>query len=346
MTMTQELNTLSADYLPAIEDEMRSVLGESDEVSGRADPFYGMIHYHMGWADEKLDPATIKSGKRIRPLLCLLASSAAGGDWRQAVPAAAAVEIIHNFSLVHDDIQDNSPTRRGRSTLWTIWGQPQAINTGDAMFAMAHLALGRLIDRGVPAEIVVRALRRFDEVCVELTRGQYNDMTFETRNGVAVDEYLAMITGKTAALISLSTELGALVAGADEATVRHFTEYGRNLGLAFQIQDDILGIWGDESVTGKSVATDIATRKKTMPVLYGLERSQELRERYAETGDSDGFVRDVVAELDKIGARRYTAAQADAYTEGALDSLTAALPVGPAGVALHQITAMLLRRDS
>jgi len=351
--MTQELNTLntlSAEFLPAIEDEMRSVLGAAEPVSGAADPFYGMIHYHMGWADEEFRPASIKSGKRIRPLLCLLACAAAGGDWRQAVPAAAAIEIVHNFSLVHDDIQDNSPTRRGRSTLWTIWGQSQAINTGDAMFALAHLALSRLVDRGVPAEIVVRALRRFDEVCVELTRGQYNDMSFETRNGtgeaaVSVDEYLAMITGKTAVLISLCTELGALVAGADEDRVEHFAAFGRNLGLAFQIQDDILGIWGDEDVTGKSAATDIVTRKKTMPVLYGLARSRELNELYEGDGDGDGFVGRVVAELDRIGARRYTMSQADAYTEGALDNLTAARPIDPAAAALHQLTGMLLRRD-
>lgn len=343
--MTQKLNALSADFLPAIEDEMRSVLGATEQASSATDPFQGMIHYHMGWADEQLNPVTIKSGKRIRPLLLLLASSAAGGDWQQAVPAAAAVEIIHNFSLVHDDIQDNSPTRRGRATLWTLWGQPQAINTGDAMFAMAHLALNRLVDRGVPAGIAVQALRRFDEMCVDLTRGQYNDMSFETRDGVAVDEYLAMISGKTAALIALCTELGALVAGADETRVQHFAEFGRNLGLAFQIQDDILGIWGDESVTGKSVATDIVTRKKTLPVLYALARSDDLQALYEGNGEDGEFVRRVVTLLDETGARRYAVDEAKRYSDGAIDSLSAAQPSGPAAEALFQLTDTLLRRD-
>ena len=132
--MTSELDTLAAAYLPALEAEMRAVLGASDNDSAD-DPFLGMIHYHMGWTDAELRPAGGNSGKRIRPLLCLLSCAAAGGDWRQALPAAAAIEILHNFSLVHDDIEDNSPTRRGRATLWTLWGQPQAINTGDAMFA-------------------------------------------------------------------------------------------------------------------------------------------------------------------------------------------------------------------
>lgn len=341
--MTNELESLSAEFIPAIEAEMRSVLGADGDH--RANPFYGMIHYHMGWADEGLNPAHVNSGKRIRPLLCLLACAAAGGDWRQAVPASAAIEILHNFSLVHDDIQDVSPTRRGRSTLWTLWGQPLAINTGDAMFAMAHLAMNRLAERGVPAEIVVRALRRFDETCVALTQGQYSDMSFETRDGVDVDEYIAMITGKTAALIALSTELGALVAGADDDRVSALADFGLNLGLAFQVQDDVLGIWGDEVVTGKSTATDITTRKKTLPVLYGLPRSQTLRALYDGDATDSEFVGRVVALLDETGAREYAVREAERYTDQAVASLAAAQPVGPASAALETLTGILLRRD-
>lgn len=342
--MTSELESLSAEFLPALEDEMRAVLG-ADDTSGSIDPFYGMIHYHMGWADERLRPVDGNSGKRIRPLLCLLACAAAGGDWRQAVPAAAAIEILHNFSLVHDDIQDNSPARRGRPTLWTLWGQPQAINTGDAMFAMAHLALSRLEERGVAPATVVRALRRFDETCVELTRGQYADMGFETRDGVEVAEYVAMIRGKTAVLVSLCAELGALVAGGEESGVRHYADYGLNLGLAFQVQDDILGIWGDEHLTGKSVATDITTRKKTLPVLYALSRSQTLRELYDHDDSPSDFVSQVVIELDSTGARNYAHRKAEQYTEAANDSLNAAQPVDPAARALRQLTDKLLQRD-
>lgn len=343
--MTNELDKLSAEFLPAIETEMRNVLGANDKDDTRPSSFYGMIHYHMGWADENLNPALVNSGKRIRPILCLLACAAAGGDWRQAVPAAAAIEILHNFSLVHDDIQDNSPTRRGRSTLWTLWGQPQAINTGDAMFAMAHLAMNRLAERGVSPGIVVRALRRFDETCVGLTNGQYTDMSFETRDEVDVAEYIAMITGKTAVLIALSTELGALVAGANSDRVEAFANFGLNLGLAFQVLDDVLGIWGDEVVTGKSVATDITTRKKTLPVLYGLPRSQALRDLYDSDAIDGEFVSQVVAILDETGARDYAVNEAERYTKQAIDSLSDAQPVGPAAAALQTLTSILLRRD-
>ncbi|WP_374685568.1 polyprenyl synthetase family protein [Promineifilum sp.] len=344
--MSDELSTFSAAFLPAVEAEMRAVLRADGADAGLADPFYGMMHYHMGWADEALQPAGGNSGKRIRPILCLLACAAAGGDWRQAVPAAAAIEILHNFSLVHDDIEDDSPTRRGRRTLWTLWGQPQAINTGDGMFALAHLALGRLAERGVPPATVVRALRHFDETSVALTRGQHADMTFETRPAVAVAEYVAMITGKTAVLVALCAELGALVAGADDARVSHFAAFGLNLGLAFQVQDDILGIWGDEALTGKSAATDITTRKKTLPVLYALERSAALRELYdAPAEDDRTFVRRAVALLDEAGARAYAVERAADYSDEALAHLAAARPVEPGAAALRQLTDMLLRRD-
>lgn len=343
--MTNQLESLTAEFLPALEAEMRVVLGAGDHGSISPAPFYGMIHYHMGWADERLNPTGGNSGKRIRPILCLLACAAAGGDWRQAVPAAAAIEILHNFSLVHDDIQDNSATRRGRATTWKLWGQPQAINTGDAMFAMAHLALGRLAERGVSSERIVRAFRRFDETCVALTYGQYTDMSFETRDEVEADEYIAMINGKTAVLIALATELGALIAGADDTRVKAFADYGLNLGLAFQVQDDILGIWGDESVTGKSAATDITTRKKTLPVLYALPKSGPLRSLY-DGGETDSeFVRQVVTILDETGARRYAVEQAERYTQMAIAALSAAQPAGPAAEALDILTGILLRRD-
>lgn len=340
--MSNELKTLSQAMLAAIEQEMRTVL-QAD--SSPPDRFYGMMHYHMGWRDAALQPATVNAGKRIRPILCLLVCQAAGGDWQQAVPAAAAIEILHNFSLIHDDIEDASPTRRGRQTLWQIWGVNQAINSGDAMFAIAHLALNRLIDRGVDAAIVVQALRRFDETCVQLTQGQHADMDFETRDRISVDEYLEMITGKTAVLVSLCAELGALVAGADAQTVAHYATFGRHLGLAFQVKDDILGIWGDENRTGKSAATDIVTKKKTLPVLYGLAKNRKLADLYALAEVNDDFVSRVIYLLDESGARDFAHTKASYYSESALDHLQAAKPGGTAATALHQLTDMLLQRD-
>jgi geranylgeranyl diphosphate synthase type I len=329
--------------IPAIENEMRSVL---DNAENNFAEFYGMMHYHLGWVDREFQPATVKAGKRIRPLLCLLVTMAGGSDWRKAVPGAAGVELLHNFTLIHDDIQDASPTRRGRPTLWQTWGANLAINSGDAMFALAHISLARLIEYGVPAETIVRSIRRMDETCVTLTKGQHQDMSFENQQTVTVDEYLEMIDGKTAALLSYSTELGALVAGCDEATTNHYANFGQDLGLAFQVRDDILGIWGDESVIGKSAATDIVTRKKSLPVLYGLSKSAELRHLYWESGQDTAFVKRVIQILDDVGAREYAMGYEEKHARSAVEHLSAAAGQSEGLEALSQLSELLLNRKA
>lgn len=336
------LDALTKQMLPAIQQEMRTVL-QADRHPP-IDHLHGMMQYHMGWLDESMQPAEAKAGKQIRPLLLLLTCHAAGGDWHQAVPAAAAIELVHNFSLIHDDIEDRSPTRRGRQTAWQLWGIPLAINAGDAMFAAAHLALNRLITRGVTPSIVVTALRRFDETCLQLTQGQHADMQFETRRDVSVDEYMAMITGKTSVLLQLCTELGALIAGCDEETAAQYGQFGLNLGLAFQVLDDVLGIWGDETLIGKSATSDIKTRKKTLPVLFGLSQSKELAKLYDQPEQSETFVAEVVALLDQVGAREFTEGSAQKYSEAALYNLAAVQPKIP--IHLEKLTAKLLQRQS
>ena len=270
-------------YLPPIETEMRRVLDvQGDLLIGH----YDMLRYHMGWVDAQRQPAKVNSGKRVRPVLVLLACEAAGAPADHALPTAAAVELLHNFSLIHDDIEDDSPTRRHRPTVWALWGRPQAINAGDAMFTLARTALAGLSARGLPAEETLQAYHIFDETCLRLTEGQYLDMSFENRMDVTVDEYLTMIDGKTAALVGASLELGALVGRAAPDTRQRLAEFGRHLGLAFQVQDDILGIWGDEALTGKSAESDILTRKKSLPVIYALQSPEigpALAERYTQS---------------------------------------------------------------
>lgn len=341
--MTDSLNHYMQLMLPAVETEMRAILRAQ---AAPGDLFEGMLHYHMGWVDHTLQPIRAEAGKRIRPVLCLLCCAAAGGDWTQALPAAAALEILHNFSLVHDDIEDGSPTRRGRPTLWQLWGAPQAINAGDALFALAHLALGGLSQRGVAAQTVVHAYQRFDATCLELTRGQHADMQFERRDDVTVEEYIAMIRGKTASLIALAAELGAMVAGAPATLSAHYATFGLELGLAFQVRDDILGIWGDEGQIGKSAASDILTKKKTLPVLYGLRHHPPLRHHYTQDVDGDSFVAQAVTLLDASGAYAYAADQAAHHSALAIASLEHAQPAGAAGVALWDLTAWLLNRQS
>ncbi|MEM7331573.1 MAG: polyprenyl synthetase family protein [Chloroflexota bacterium] len=337
------LQDCTAHMLPALEKEMRLVLKEEEKAK---DPFYGMLHYHMGWVDQEFNPITGKAGKRIRPLLCLLSCEAAGGDWEQAIPASSAIELVHNFSLIHDDIEDKSPTRRGKATIWTIWGMEQAINIGDTMFALSHLAMARLADRGVAPQITVDALRRFDETCVALTYGQYHDMDFENRQVVSVDDYLGMITGKTAVLLSLCAELGARIAGKGEKAQHHYGQFGLKCGLAFQVIDDILGIWGDEAKIGKSASTDLLTKKKTLPVLFGLENDANLRTLYQSTNNPDeAFVEEATARLTEVGALDFAKEKASEYSHDALHHLESVEPSGDAGEAIYQLTEMLLKRD-
>ncbi len=341
-------NDIFTHLLPLIDAEMRKVLGNDDTVYAG---HYGMLRYHMGWVDERFQPAVVNSGKRIRPVLCLLACQAAGAPAERALPAAAALELLHNFSLIHDDIEDDSPTRRHRPTVWALWGRPQAINAGDAMFTLARTALSGLAAQGVPSDSVLEAFRIFDETCVRLTEGQYLDMSFEGRLDVTVDEYLTMIGGKTAALLGASLEIGALVGGASSETRAALAEYGRNLGLAFQIQDDILGIWGDEAVTGKSAASDILTRKKSLPVAYALHDPQvgdALQAIYARPIDAND-VPTVLAMLADAGAQPYAAAAAQSAHHHALEALDASdvLADGnPAGQALLALSESLLNRNT
>lgn len=315
--------SFSKRWIPEVETYMRQMVrGEREELRG----LYGMLRYHLGWEDQQGRPDSAPAGKRIRPLVVLMACQAAGGDPQSAIPAAAAVELLHNFSLIHDDIEDRSPTRRHRTTLWHWMGEAQAINAGDTMFSLARLALLGLRHTGVAPERLLDAQRLFDLTCLHLTEGQYLDIGFETRTDVALPEYLTMIAGKTAALLAASAQLGALVAGADDTVSGHYWRFGHELGLSFQVQDDILGIWGDEAQTGKSAASDILTRKKTQPVLYALEQpgpyAQALRAYY--TADRDLTPADlpmVLDLLDRLGAREHAEEAARRHVEAALAAL-------------------------
>jgi geranylgeranyl diphosphate synthase type I len=337
-----------AAYLPQIEGEMRRLL---EPRNARAARHYEIMQYHMGWRDPQLQPATAPSGKRIRPMLCLLGCAAVGGDPEAALPAAAGLELLHNFSLVHDDIEDNSPTRRHRPTAWALWGIPLACNVGDGMFSIAHEAFFHLLDRGVPERAVLLALRRFVEMNLALTEGQYMDMSFEGRLDVTADEYYAMIAGKTGALLGAAPEVGALIGGASEEEAAALREYGAALGRAFQLQDDILGIWGNEEQTGKSTASDILTKKKSLPVVLALNHAgvgKRLRTLYAGPEFTPENVPAVLTLLDQAGARQATeeaAAEATARARAALQTLSSK-GNGNSAALLDELLAMLLRRQS
>lgn len=329
-------------YVPSLEAEMRDVVRGTDS---RQSELYGMLHYHLGWADAAFNPCQTQTGKRVRPVLCLLTCESCGGDWEQALPAAVAIELLHNFSLIHDDIEDQDRVRRGRPTVWSLWGQAQAINAGDTLFALAQLALLRLSERGVPAERVVAAHRLFSQTCVALTGGQYLDIGFEDRDDISVVDYLAMVEGKTAALIACACEMGAIVAAVSAPYRKHLHSFGRHLGLAFQIRDDILGIWGDPDVTGKPVGADIVRRKKTLPILHGLEQSVELRALLARGMLSTTDVHRATHLLQQTNSREYTEQLLHEYHVQAMAVLEQANLQGPSAYAFQELAKMLLNRE-
>lgn len=340
-----DLTTASAPYIEAVEAEMRAIL-HNDEA--RLAPFYGMLSYHMGWTDEAFRPIQARTGKRLRPIYCLLACEALGGDWVQAAPAAAAIELTHNFSLIHDDVEDGDRERHGRPTLWARWGQPQAINAGDGLFVLARLGLWRLVDRGVAAHTVAAVGQVYDRACLAITEGQFLDMQFEDRLEVTTDDYVRMISGKTAALLAAATQTGALLAGAPAPVVEGMWRFGQAVGLAFQTRDDYLGIWGDEGLTGKRAANDIRRRKKSLPVAYALERAAgpaqaKLRQVYTQPMLDEDDVAVVLEILEGCGARRHTEQLTDHYLEQAMAEITPYQRTA-AGETLALLTGSLARR--
>ena len=299
---------------------------------------YEMIRYHLG-----LDGSEGPRGKRMRPLLGLLAYASIAGEHSRALPGAAAVELGHNFSLVHDDIEDGDVERRHRPTLWALHGVPQAINTGDLIFSLSRVALHRLTDLGFSDAKVLRLMRLYDETCVALCEGQYIDIaTSENDALMSVELYFDMIGRKTAALIAASIEAGALLGTDDDEVIARYRAFGWALGLAFQINDDLLGIWGAEQSTGKE-ASDIARRKKTLPVIYAFEHAgpddrDRLTELYARTEPTAADVAEIISLLERTGAHDFTRTEARRYRDEALAELDAAGVVdGRARAKLEQI---------
>lgn len=299
----------------------------ADNLSDVLPDLGNIIRYHLGWIDENCQPATKGRGKMLRPTIHLLVYEAITGQVNTALPTAAFLEMLHNFSLLHDDIEDNDRERRGRPTAWVIWGQPRAINVGDALFSLAFQALHRLDMTMLPPETVLAVFRMMSDVCVTLIQGQELDMNFERRLDVTPDMYLDMIYRKTGALIEAAV-LGAVkLATSDEMLTQHYQEFASNIGLAFQIQDDILGIWGDADKTGKSADNDLRNKKKTLPIIYMLTQArgghaEKLKLCYSSTeplSELDiAFVRDCLASTK---AYEYTKDVAAQYYEQAFTAL-------------------------
>lgn len=337
MPQTSASEKLNSEILAEIEAKLKEIVllcGEADYIT-----LYEILSYHMGWEES----ASHQHGKRIRPLLLLLTNAASGGRWFDSIYAACAVELLHNFSLIHDDIEDNSPLRRGRPTLWKKWGIATALNSGDALFSLSFISLSHLSDY-YDAELVLAVQKIFNNTCLLLTQGQHLDISYEKQSKLTVEAYWPMVRGKTAALLASSAEIGALLAGVDTSTRLNYRNFGHALGLAFQVQDDLLGIWGNANLTGKSIESDLVTGKKSLPVLYGINLNGPFAERWKKGPIHPEEVNIVAKLLENEGGLEYTNKTADRLTHLAYQDLEAANPEGPAREALFTLLRDLLNR--
>lgn len=342
------------DPIADVEQTMRQVVAGAEAAalhrfSERDLPLYGVLRYHLGWAEQDFRPGRADPGKRIRPLVCVLCCMAAGGKPDLAVPTAASIELLHNFTLVHDDVQDHSLLRRHRPTVWALWGAGQAINAGDALFALSQLPLLASQERGIPAERVVEIAREFNATVLRIVEGQVLDLGYEERWDIPVAAYLDMIEGKTASLVAFAAWAGAVLAGADAERAERYRAFGRALGLGFQVQDDLLGIWGQEEVTGKPAGDDIRRRKKSLPILLLASMAapadlRDLQEIYGRSEVDEAAVARVLSLLHAYDVQAEVQVAVAEYHDAAQRLLDEAGASGPARERLDALTERLATR--
>lgn len=326
----------------SVDPELRAAVESLPEAIRR------IALYHFGWMDPDGTPAAGNAGKAIRPALVLGAAAALGGPAARAaaVRAAAAVELIHNFTLLHDDVMDRDATRRHRPTAWTVFGDADAILAGDALQA---LALKLLAEDPHPASAAAGA--RLAACVVELCAGQHADTAMEKQDPaeITLDEVLAMAEAKTGALLGCACALGALYAGASEEDVAALDAFGREAGLAFQLIDDVIGIWGDPTRTGKPAGADLAVRKKSLPVVAalasGTPAAAELAELYELPYEKEDLERTALA-VERAGGRDWAQVQAADRMARAMQELSRAVADPEAAGGLLALAEFVTRRNS
>lgn len=315
--------------LPGMFTEYRADIGNALRAAlGNENPVYNLLRYYMGWADTEGNATTGTEGKYLRPTLCLFSCEAVGGARERAMPAAAAMELIHNFSLIHDDIQDRDETRHHRKTLWAIWGIPKALVAGNVLRIVADSTLDDLQSVGVSSSRALPVVEQLTQAYLEMIEGQYLDISFEGQSEVGLKQYLDMIARKTGALIRCSFTMGALIGSQDIGDAKAFRESGRALGFLFQVRDDILGIWGDEESTGKPVGADIRRKKNAFPAVYAMSQARGADKRhllgiYRKSELSDADVEDVLHIMDALNVREHAHALAVEEAEVAMEALAA-----------------------
>ncbi len=271
MNKNSSQSVANGDDIPPFLSAYRDILDISlrEAVSGKLSHTSTPIEYHMGWSNSSGKPIKSTEGKRLRPALMLFACVSLGGKIESVLPPAVAIELVHNFSLIHDDIEDRDVQRHNRPTVWSIWGEPKAIHVGSLLYDLAFLQIDKAPD--APSERLLYASSRLSESSFEMMKGQYLDISFEGRAKVSTKEYIEMIAFKTASLISCAMDIGVFIGTGNRKLAASIAIIGRQIGQLFQIRDDILGIWGDVQSTGKPVGTDIRRKKKSFPIVYAME---------------------------------------------------------------------------
>jgi len=323
-----------ARFREPVDKEIRALLSSRPDIL-----LYEMMRYHLG-----LDEVA-RSGKRVRAAICLLCCQAVGGEADSAAPAAAAVELVHSFTLLHDDVADGDSMRRGRETVWRRWGIGQAITAGDALFALANLAV---VDRsGNP--LSEAAPRELNAAILAVCEGQQLDISYEGRAHITIDEYVAMIERKTAALFAAACAMGAGAAGADDDRRDALARFGRELGIGFQIRDDVLGLWGDQDDLGKPVGSDLRRNKRSLPIVHALAAAGQA-ERDTLIGLLEGGVptdeeaAGIAARMEELGSRAFCERLARASLNRGLQALAEAKPEAEPAADLRTLAHYLIER--
>lgn len=333
-----QVDTFANSAVSAIDREIQSIV--SNEIGTSSQVLYEIIQDHFGWNRNNQS-----NGKKLRPLICLLAAQSKGADWRSALPAAAAIEMIHNYSLIHDDIEDQDRIRHNRPTAWVRFGVPQAINAGDALLAAGINATMRLGKSFSDYQKVLVA-RKITTAVVRLTKGQSRDLSYASKPLISLEEYEEMIADKTSALIESAISIGATLAGFSSPEIKRFESYGHAVGMAFQIQDDFLGIWGDPGKTGKSASNDLLSAKKSLPVVIGLNLNKEFSRFWATKSISQQTLKEAISLLDEDGVKEIVNKMQTSWWEKALGELKSINGKFPQVSQLVDFVDMLKKREN
>ncbi len=311
--------------LEGVERTMRRALEPPDASVAQ---LYGWLSYHVGYTsiDGRVDDG--RRGKGVRPSLCLAACAAVGGSKLSAEQAAAAIELTHEFSLIHDDLQDRDRVRRGRPALWTEIGDAQAIGAGDTLFSIARHVLASI--EGIETEVRLDINTQYDRACIRLSEGQFLDLVFEGRDDVGVDEYFGMVERKTGALLGAAAGIGARLGGADAASVDALTDAGEAIGVAFQVRDDVLGLWGSAGLIGKPAGNDLRRGKKSLPIVFALNEPSagNAIRRFWAAGAPESEADSVLEHIEAAGAKHFAEGEAARYVDLAVAALNR-VPLDP-----------------